>query len=506
MNRRQFLYLAAAAAANANASVSYPQTQRTLLLVDEHHILYRSGTRRHIVPLKRYADNPLLTGGVYRWEDAIGWNSTYLDPETGLYKIWYQAYSGKRSRKPQERCVVCYAESDDGLHWKRPQLNFFSYNGYSPTNIVLVGNGGHSSNYGVSVVVTPDDPDPGRRYKMAYFDWWRKREQEYPGLSVAFSPDGLHWKKYPTGPLLRASYGTPGQALPYEGETDRPWSIPLSISDALFAMYDPKRHVYVIYSKMWIDSPDGTMYWKHVMARTESKDFIHWSNPEIVLTPDDRDPPWLEFHAAPVFFYNDCYFALLQILHRSVGHGVINIELAISRDGIHWKRPFRKHLFFQRSKGRQFDSGSIFLDPTPIFLKDEFRFYYGGYSDGATSTSETKLLSGIGLATMQRDRFAGIEPLDTVGQVTMKVLNLRGVAKCLVNADASNGSVRLEILGADERRIHGFTSDDALPIRGNDLSHVARWKARTLTDLPGGDYIIRIHLEKATVFAITLVS
>ena len=139
--------------------------------------------------------------------------------------------------------------------------------------------------------------------------------------------------------------------MPYKDERGRPWSVPLAISDALYALYDPKRSVYEIYSKMWIDRPDGGMYWKHAMARTQSSDFIHWSKPEIVLTPDDFDPSWLEFHASPVFFYNDCYFALLQILHRQVHGGIIDIELATSRDGVHWERPFRNEYFLKRSEG-----------------------------------------------------------------------------------------------------------------------------------------------------------
>jgi hypothetical protein len=53
--------------------------------------------------------------------------------------------------------VVCYAESKDGIEWNRPALNLFSYNGIRDTNIVLIGNGGHSFNYGASVVVTPHD-------------------------------------------------------------------------------------------------------------------------------------------------------------------------------------------------------------------------------------------------------------------------------------------------------------------------------------------------------------
>lgn len=506
MNRRHFIYSAAAAITQVKASVATHGRRRTLLLVDDHHILYRSGTHRKLVPLRKCLQNPLLAGKTKPWETAVGWSSSYRDPGTGVYKLWYQSFSGRDAHDRAKGCVVCYAESPDGIHWNRPSLNLFSYNGITDTNIVLIGNGGHSYNYGASVVVTPEDPDKARRYKMAYFDWSFRGAQEYPGLSVAFSPDGVHWHKHPEAPLLLGSYGNRGEAVPYSKEPNRQWSVPMGISDAFYALYDPKQRVYAIYSKVWIDRPDGGMYWKHAMGRTQSTDFIHWSEPELLLTPDDRDPPWLEFHAPPVFYYNDCYFGLLQLLHRDVGGGVIDIELAISRDGIHWDRPFRDDLFLTRSQGVQFDSGCVILDPTPIFLDQEFRFYYSGYSVGATGGDDYKFISGIGLATMQRDRFAGIGPIDDIGQITLKRFDLRGIAECSVNADASAGSVRVEVLDANERRVRGFTRDESSSLRGDGLALLPHWNGKTLGDLPQGQYVLRLHLENAKVFAVDLYS
>jgi hypothetical protein len=507
ISRREFVAWASmAAAAHAQGYVLPEHKRQTMLLVDDHHVLYRAGTRRKVNPLRRYSGNPVLAGRTKLWEGAIAWNTAYRDPGTGKYKLWYQAFSGKQALDRTKGCVVCYAESADGVQWIRPSLDLFSFNGQNDTNIVLIGNGGHSFNYGASVVVTPDDPNRARRYKMAYFDWSTRDGQEYPGLNVAFSPDGISWHKYPESPLLRASYGKRGEQPPFQDEPGRPWSVPLALSDALSAIYNPKVGMYEIYGKMWIDQPDGSMYWKHVMARTQSRDFVHWSRPEIVLAPDDEDPQWLEFHASPVFFYNNCYFALLQILHRDVGGGVIDIELATSRDGIQWERPFRKDFFLKRSEGTQFDSGSIFLDAPPIYLEKETRFYYGAYSQGATGGDDYGLTSGIGLATMKRDRFAYVEPVDQVGQITLKPLDLKGIRSCTLNADASRGAIRVEVLDGEERRIRGFTSEDCTPLTGDALELIPTWRSKTLSDLPPGRYVLRLHLENAKVFALDLQS
>ena len=86
-----------------------------------------------------------------------------------------------------------------------------TYNGVKDTNIVLVGNGGHSVNYCNSVVVDPRDPDAAKRYKMAYWDFAERTGANYPGLCVAFSPDGIHWTKHAEAPLLKAGYSDRGE-------------------------------------------------------------------------------------------------------------------------------------------------------------------------------------------------------------------------------------------------------------------------------------------------------
>ena len=107
-------------------------------------------------------------------------------------------------------------------------------------------------------------------------------------------------------------------------------------------------------------------------------------------------------------------------------------------------------------------------------LEDEIRFYYGAYSQGATGSDDVKLTTGIGLATLPRDRFAGLQPvprsdqptlknpLEKMGQVTLKPLDLTGVKSLELNADAAGGEVRVEILDGEGRRVRGFSREDAM--------------------------------------------
>ena len=79
---------------------------QTLLFVDDHHVLYRAGTRRVFCPAKRPAHHRVLAP-TEPWEVAIGWTSIHRDEETGRYGLWYQAYTG--DQRPTDATDASYA-------------------------------------------------------------------------------------------------------------------------------------------------------------------------------------------------------------------------------------------------------------------------------------------------------------------------------------------------------------------------------------------------------------
>jgi hypothetical protein len=525
------------------------RAEETLLFVDEHEVLYRSGTERVLHPATPHSLNPVVRED-QAWEMAIGWTSIYRDPETGRYQLWYQAYGGGRDERKTHKCVVAYAESTDGIEFTKPSLGVHEYHprrepwmeDIKDTNIVLLGGGGYGDRYCNSVLVDAREKDPAKRYKMLFYDFSPSAKEdgrEIPGWHAAFSADGIHWKKHPEAPLNRTSYG--GRTLqppfadedPYSERWDerknflrKNWPYPYTMSDAVDVFWDPRREVYAVYGKCWIHGPDGGLGWKHAMARSESTDFLHWSKPQIVCSPDEHDPPNTEFHTSPVFFHQGVYFSLNQILSargEAIGAKAdqMHIELMTSRDGLRWERPFRATPFIDGS-AQAFSNGGIFTNTTPVFLDDEIRFYYGGYNSGAIGggkkLTDPSQQSGVGFASIRPDRFAGIrpvalsaqstlkKPLEHIGQITLKPRPLTAVNEILINGDASaeGASVRVEILNAEGYRMRGFSKDDAVPVSGDALAHRAAWKDATLDQLPPGDYHLRIHLDHAEVFALTL--
>ena len=52
--------------------------------------------------------------------------------------------------------------------------------------------------------------------------------------------------------------------------------------------------------------------------------------------------------------------------------------------------------------------------------------------------------------------------------------------------------------------IPGYTKADAVPLTSDDLAHEARWKDKQPGDYPAGRCLVRVHLENAELFAVTL--
>jgi hypothetical protein len=515
---------------------------RTILFVDDDDVLYRPGTLKHVVEFKKFSADPVIAPDKL-WEGMIGWNSVYRNPATGKFQMWYQAYQERRKGDKSLKCVVCYAESDDGRTWTKPNLGLFPFYEESATNIVLVGaggkEGGYGDRYGNSVVVDPRDPDPARRYKMLYYDWGLgENVKQGGGLFVAFSPDGIRWTKHTGGMVLKTAYGGKGLPAPFQdegfyfeekrkdGTLQRQWRVPLSMSDAAEAIYDPRREAFVIYGKMWTPFPDGGAAWKHGMGRTESKDFITWSKPELLLTVNDRDPPQAEFHTSPVFLHLGIYFSLNQMLVRALG--TIDAELMSSRDGFRWDRTFANTWVIPRGPEEKFDAGSIITNGSPVIMEREMMFYYAAYRGTAIGgvglnrqvVGAKDYFSGVGLAITPRDRLVAVGPdpatpvkeqkrgapplVNTIGNVTLRALDFGGVKALTINADAAKGAVRVEILDEDGYRLRGFTKDDAVPLTADGLALPVAWKQKSLGELPAGKYLVRVYLDRADLFAVTL--
>lgn len=160
-----------------------------------------------VEPLRRHPANPVLTAD-RPWEDGIGYPCVIYSADEQKFRMWYEADKLMADKhdpsKPlidgalrQHEMYLCYAESTDGLQWKRPALNRFKVKEYGDNNIVKVDSG-FIGGQG-SVIDDIDDPDPTRRFKLAIYD---NDGRGRDGLRTAVSPNGIDWTYVGGFPVL----------------------------------------------------------------------------------------------------------------------------------------------------------------------------------------------------------------------------------------------------------------------------------------------------------------
>jgi hypothetical protein len=178
--------------------------------------------------------------------------------------------------------------------------------------------------------------------------------------------------------------------------------------------------------------------------------------------------------------------------------GPIFCELVTSRDGVNWLRQKGDRTpVLDVGPAGTWDRGMVFSATQPLVVDGKVWLYYGGV-DGLHAAREP-WHSGIGLATMRKDGFVSLDAKDGVGVVTTKcLLGARGPLH--VNAAATGGSLRVEVLTADEKVVPGFGRDDCNAIAGDSADTVVTWKQRK--ELPSGTPIrLRFVLDKASIYS-----
>ena len=80
------------------------------------------------------------------------------------------------------------------------------------------------------------------------------------------------------------------------------------------------------------------------MACSESDDFVHWSEPQLVFECDEGDEAETQFYGVPIDLYEGLYLGMPWIYREGVD-GTIDTQLAVSRDGIRWQRVGARETF-----------------------------------------------------------------------------------------------------------------------------------------------------------------
>ena len=200
-----------------------------------------------------------------------------------------------------------------------------------------------------------------------------------------------------------------------------------------------------------------------------------------------------------VFPYESIYIGLVQRFHNRPGDVFLDIQLAVSHDGVQFTRVGDRTPFIPCGPVGNWDrfNNSIATNP-PVEVGDELRFYYGGrtYRHGPyKGPDKGESGGGIGFATIQRDRFVSLGASFDGGEIVTKPLELKGNTLHL-NAKSDFGAITVEILDKS-----GKTIARSKPVQQDALDIPVQWEEAGLANATS-PVTLRITLRNALLFAI----
>mgnify|MGYP002865400556 CR=1 FL=1 len=205
-------------------------------------------------------------------------------------------------KKATHREVTCYAESRDGIHWEKPKLGLFEFNGSKQNNIVLDGLGTHC-------FVAFKDSNPDSRSETLYRGISRGWPLGKAGLYVFESPDGIRWKLTQNEPVIT------------EGAFD----------SQNLAFWDTQTGQYREYHRTFVNGI------RAIMTGT-SNDFINWTEPVLLKYQDGI--PIQHLYTNAVQPYERAPHLYIGFPSRYLPKDGQRVEptLMISRDGVEFHR------------------------------------------------------------------------------------------------------------------------------------------------------------------------
>ncbi len=438
------------------------------------------------------------------------WEGNMLSYPTVLrvgdrFRLYYTAWAlDLTTEKPDEAAehppAICVAESEDGLHWERPELDLYAYQGQGANNIVWLGDG--EELWGVHgfspfLDANPDCP-PTERWKAVGGGWAHTEK----GLYLLTSPDGLRWSLSDANPLFS------GYALDSHNTVQ----------------WDALRGEYRAYFRHWTERPYAGG--RTIMTAT-SPDLRTWSEPIALEYPGT---PFEQLYTNGVASYyraahlwlglptryverewSSSIEALPELEHRRLragkspryGAALTDALFMSSRDGLSFRR-----------------WGEAFLRPG---LRSEGNWTYGDNyvawgmleTDSALPGGEKELsfyasegywrreMAAFRRFTLRIDGFVSLCAPLSGGEMLTKPLTFAGRRLSLNISTSAAGHARVELQDAAGQSLPGYALDDCWDIIGDTLDYTVQWKSGPdVSALAGRPVRLRVVLSDADLYSL----
>ncbi len=411
------------------------------------------------------------------WEGQFSAYCTVID-DGGVFRLYYRGNAGFKDGSNKE--VTCYAQSHDGVHWEKPNLGIFEINGSKNNNVILANAAPVTHNFSPFLDKNPN-AKPGQKYKAL-------GGLSDTGLIAYFSADGIHWEKLQDEPVIAPRpHDFDSQNVSFWSETEQ---------------------MYVCYFRSWVT------YDKRYrsVARTTSKDFIHWTEP--VQMGFGNTPPEQLYtnQTSPYYRAPQIYISVAARFMK--GRQVISEAEAKKLDvNPRYFKDCSDAVFMTTRGGNRYYRTFMESFIRPGIGLDNWvsRSNYPALNIVQTAENEMSVYLNQDYAqptahlhryTLRIDGFTSVNAPYSGGEMVTKPFVFSGNKLFLNFSTSAAGFVKVEILDSNGDTIEGFDLENSAEIIGNEIEKEVTWNGTPdLSKLNGKHVRLRFIMKDADLYS-----
>ncbi len=508
-----FMLAMAAAGANPVQSAGVSPIDigsRRELFVDDFlidHLSGGAGLRLHHPEIREIV---LVLDAPWEGSGSSGYHSVFRDGDLYrmYYKGWHIGFDTQQKKIRPAVSTMCYAESTDGIHWKKPSLGLVEFKGSKDNNIVLMDGliEGRRMVAGVTGIIKDENPaaSPDARYKA----FTLTTHPQPKGMLPLKSADGLRW-------------------VPM---TDKPAITNGAFDNQNLAFWSPSEGKYRAYWRWFAHGDNNTATANPIGVRAirtaTSPDFIHWENEADVTYVDSPEEalyttPIVPYARAPHilvgfpmrYIERDVptsqaelpepeHRALRKSINPRYGTAITEGLFMASRDGVVFKRWNEAFLRPGIERPGTWNYGHQALSWPPVETQSALAGAPNELSFYAPESYWTGNSSEVRRYTLRLDGFVSVQAPMKGGELVTKPLRFAGRELSLNFSSSAAGDVRVEIQDLEGRPLPGYSLEECPPIFGDTVDRTVVWRGgKDVGRLAGKPVRLRFVLRDADVFS-----
>ncbi len=397
------------------------------------------------------------------WEGTTSGYNTTIQVDDG-FRMYYRGWNLDENTAQQTHTpVTCVAESNDGVHWTKPNLDLFVYEGSTDNNIIL------ETDHLTHNFVPFEDTNPGSLFR--YRGIGRGHGDQIHSLFAMHSEDGLRWTPTDSDPMR------------LEGRFD----------SQNLTFWEPNTESNRIYYR------DLQRKYRAICTAV-STDFIEWSGAAFLDYGAGSDTHLYTNQIAPYYRAPHIYVGFPTRFIQDRGQITEGLFMS-SRDGLHFSR---------------WEEAFIRSGLNPAKWGNRCNYTWHGLIETASDTSgappeislftNEKYYTGDPVATrrhtLRLDGFVSLRAGMAGGGITTQPITFNGSTLEVNVSTSAAGSLRVEILDDDRKAIEGHSLDECDEFFGDTVEHTVTWKGESnVSKLEGQPVRLRFVLADADVYS-----